>query len=600
MHKDSTRISLVTGGAGFIGSHLVDFLISQKHHVIVVDKLTYAGNVNYLASAKASSLLSFYQMDIGDTKSILSLLHEHCVNTIYHLAAESHVDNSIEDAAEFIQTNVVGTFSMLNASLQYWGVQDKNPHFRFIHVSTDEVFGHLTESEPPFTEDSPYKPNSPYSASKAASDHLARAWYQTYKLPVITTHCSNNYGPRQHAEKLIPTIIRSALLGKEIPIYGTGRNIRDWIFVKDHCKGLYLAAQNGKPGESYCFGGNNEKRNLELAHLICTHLDKIHPRADGKSYASQIAFVEDRKGHDWRYAIDNQKSHQELGFVPERNFDEYITETLMFYLDSNYSNVEHKATHPLCEEKSIDLASLSLNFEGFRALAQNPHINSHERIGFPSSYRAGFEVEIANDIELKFNHLNCPGRTLLDIGCGASPLTSILLERFYNKGLKIVLNDSKEMLAHIDKKYPFQSIEGKFPDCLDKLLKINPEGYDYILCYSVLHYIMVDTNLFNFIDAILQALKNGGIALIGDIPNISKRKRFFSSEAGINFHKQFMNTQENPRVDFLKIEKEQIDDAILNSLVDRARASGFDAYLIPQHASLPMSNRRDDLIIMRP
>jgi dTDP-glucose 4,6-dehydratase len=311
------KYSLVTGGAGFIGSHLTDYLIEQGDHVLVLDKLTYAGDLRNLEEAQKTGRLTFIEGDICDQALVYDLLKKYDVKTVCHLAAESHVDNSINDSSAFIQTNIFGTHSMLSAALKYWEEKNRFPEFRFVHVSTDEVFGQLSEKDPPFNEMSPYAPNSPYSASKAASDHLARAWFHTYKLPVIITNCSNNYGPRQHSEKLIPAIIRKALEGNPIPIYGTGRNIRDWLYVNDHCEGLHLAALKGRIGESYCFGGNNEKRNIDLAKEICYQLDTLNPCANGKSYVDQIIFVKDRKGHDFRYAIDSRRAAQELGWTSE-------------------------------------------------------------------------------------------------------------------------------------------------------------------------------------------------------------------------------------------------------------------------------------------
>ena len=327
-------ISFVTGGAGFIGSHLVDYLISHGEEIIVIDKLTYAGDMNNLNDAKASGNLTFIRQDICDGNKFLNLLEKYNPKHIYHLAAESHVDNSIENSTAFIETNIVGTHVLLNACLKYWQAK-QNPDFRFIHVSTDEVFGCLNENDPAFDENTPYAPNSPYSSSKAASDHLAHAWHKTYGLPVIIANCSNNFGPRQHDEKLIPTIIRNATCGNPIPIYGDGRNIRDWLYVSAHCAGLYLAANKGKLGEHYCFGADNEQRNLELAEIICQKLDKIKPRKDGISYAKQLTFVEDRKGHDWRYAINSQKAQSELGYQPHNNFEQNLETVIAYYLEKS-------------------------------------------------------------------------------------------------------------------------------------------------------------------------------------------------------------------------------------------------------------------------
>ena len=322
---------LITGGAGFIGSHLVDRLLDHKIPVVVLDLLTYAGSLDNLERARGNALFTFVQGDICDTALVASLLAQHQIGTLFHLAAESHVDNSIAGAEAFVQTNIVGTYRLLDAAHQFWKAQDKPQDFRFLHVSTDEVYGQLGTSDAPFTEESPQRPNSPYSASKAGSDHLARAWFHTYGLPVIITHCTNNFGPRQHNEKLIPTIIRTALQGQPIPIYGQGHNVRDWIFVQDHCEGLVRAATQGRPGEVYDFGSGEEKRNIDIARLLCACLDRLAPRTEG-TYMNQITFVQDRPGHDWRYAIDSRKSRNHLGFAPTLSFGERLRETVESYL----------------------------------------------------------------------------------------------------------------------------------------------------------------------------------------------------------------------------------------------------------------------------
>ncbi len=323
---------LITGGAGFIGSHLADYLADQKTSVIVLDKLTYAGDKKHLKQAEKTSFLTFVQGDVCDAPLVLSLLAKHDITTVYHLAAETHVDNSITDASPFVQTNVMGTQALLKAALQHWGERKKPSDFRLVHVSTDEVFGSLNEGEEAFTEQSPYAPNSPYAASKAAADHLVRAWFHTYGLPVIVTHCSNNYGSRQHGEKFIPTVIRNALSGSAIPIYGDGKNIRDWLHVEDHCRGLVMAAAKGVEGESYCFGQNNEWRNINLALKICALLDEKRPRKDAKSYKDQISFVADRQGHDRRYAINSSKALKHLDWQAEANFDETFATTCDYYI----------------------------------------------------------------------------------------------------------------------------------------------------------------------------------------------------------------------------------------------------------------------------
>lgn len=325
---------LVTGGCGFIGSCFVKKQIAKGNFVLNIDKLTYAGSPANVEAVASNPNYRFTKADINETALIQNLLNYNKIDWVVNFAAESHVDNSISGPGIFVQTNINGTYSMLQASLNYYKnlSAEKKNDFRFLHVSTDEVFGSLQENDEPFNENSRYQPNSPYSASKASSDHLVRAWQETYKLPTIITNCSNNFGPFQHREKLIPTIIRSCLQNKDIPIYGNGKNIRDWIYVGDHCDGIELALMSGKSDETYLFGGEKELRNLEIANKICGILDEIKPKADGTSYKSQIKFVQDRAGHDFRYAISNKKSFKELGFKPSKSFDERLRETIEFFI----------------------------------------------------------------------------------------------------------------------------------------------------------------------------------------------------------------------------------------------------------------------------
>ena len=339
---------LVTGGAGFIGANFVlDWLAQSSEAVINLDKLTYAGNLENLASLKSDARHIFVQGDIGDASLVGRLLAEYRPRAVLNFAAESHVDRSIHGPEDFIQTNVVGTFHLLEAVRAYWlnlpsttrgggaggeGVAQDN--FRFLHVSTDEVYGSLARHDPPFSETNRYEPNSPYSASKAASDHLVRAYHHTYGLPVLTTNCSNNYGPYHFPEKLIPLMIVNALAGKPLPVYGDGQQIRDWLYVKDHCSAIRTVLARGRPGEVYNVGGWNEKANLDIVHVICALLDELRPRGDGRSYREQIAFVADRPGHDRRYAIDARKIGEELGWKPAETFDTGIRKTVQWYLDN--------------------------------------------------------------------------------------------------------------------------------------------------------------------------------------------------------------------------------------------------------------------------
>jgi dTDP-glucose 4,6-dehydratase len=325
---------LVTGGAGFIGSNFVlDWLAQRDEPVVNFDKLTYAGNLNNLSQVRQKPRHVFVHGDICDKQHVASLLSTHRPRAIVHFAAESHVDRSIHGPGEFITTNVNGTFSLLEAARAYWsGLNDTGrAEFRFLHVSTDEVYGSLGPKDPPFSETTPYAPNSPYSASKAASDHLVRAYHHTYGLPVLTTNCSNNYGPYHFPEKLIPLMITNALAGKPLPIYGDGKNVRDWLYVADHCAAIRCVLADGKPGETYNIGGWNEKTNLEVVHTLCDILDELAPKSG--SYRDQIAYVKDRPGHDRRYAIDAQKVERELGWKPAETFDSGIRKTVQWYLE---------------------------------------------------------------------------------------------------------------------------------------------------------------------------------------------------------------------------------------------------------------------------
>ena len=328
---------LVTGGAGFIGSNFVlNSLVDRKFNGIVnIDKLTYAGNLTTLNSLKNDTRHIFIQGDIGDRDLVSRLLNQFRPSAIINFAAESHVDRSIHGPGEFIDTNIVGTFNLLESARYYYdslqGLERDN--FRFLQVSTDEVYGTLESNAPAFTEKNTYEPNSPYAASKAASDHLVRAWFHTYGLPVLTTNCSNNYGPYQFPEKLIPLVIHNALKGKSLPIYGDGLQVRDWLYVEDHCLGIQTVLNKGILGETYNIGGNNEKTNISVVQLICSLLDQLRPKVDQKSYSEQITYVADRPGHDRRYAINASKIAAELGWKPKETFDTGIRKTVQWYLD---------------------------------------------------------------------------------------------------------------------------------------------------------------------------------------------------------------------------------------------------------------------------
>jgi dTDP-glucose 4,6-dehydratase len=334
---------LVTGGAGFIGANFIlDWLAEHEEPVINLDKLTYAGNPESLASVQSDPRYLWAHGDIGDEESVYRLLQRHRPRAVINFAAESHVDRSILGPRAFIQTNVVGTFGLLEGVRHYWsrlGI-DEQAAFRLLHVSTDEVYGSLELGEPAFRESSAYAPNSPYSASKAASDHLVRAYHHTYGLPVLTTNCSNNYGPFQFPEKLIPLVIHRALEGKHLPIYGDGRNVRDWLFVRDHCRAIRCVLERGTPGEVYNIGGDAERSNLALVHSLCDILDERRPRADARSYRVQIEFVPDRPGHDRRYAIDAAKIRNALGWRPRTSLQEGLRQTVDWYLE-NGDWVEH-------------------------------------------------------------------------------------------------------------------------------------------------------------------------------------------------------------------------------------------------------------------
>ena len=322
---------LVTGGAGFIGSAVVRLAVSRGHHVVNLDALTYAACLDNVASVADSPLYAFEKADIRDRPGLDRIFTTHKPDAVMHLAAESHVDRSIDGPAAFIETNVLGTFNMLDTARSYWEAQGKPGHFRFHHISTDEVFGSLGP-DGQFTEDTPYAPNSPYSASKAGSDHLVRAWHETYGLPVVMTNCSNNYGPYHFPEKLIPVVILKALAGAPIPVYGTGENVRDWLYVEDHADALLLVLEKGRLGRSYNIGGENEATNIDLVRTLCTILDELRP--GNQPYDQQITFVTDRPGHDLRYAIDPSRMRGELGWRPSVTLEEGLRKTVEWYLEN--------------------------------------------------------------------------------------------------------------------------------------------------------------------------------------------------------------------------------------------------------------------------
>ncbi len=329
---------LITGGAGFIGANFVlDWVAHTSEKIVNLDKLTYAGNLESLASLKHNPQHVFVQGDIGDADLLTRLLAEHQPRAVLNFAAESHVDRSIHGPGDFIETNLVGTFRLLESVRGYWQAlsAEDQAKFRFLHVSTDEVYGSLSPQDPAFTEQHQYEPNSPYSASKAASDHLVRAWHHTYGLPVLTTNCSNNYGPLHFPEKLIPLMIVNALAGKPLPVYGDGMQVRDWLYVKDHCSAIRRVLEGGRLGETYNVGGWNEKPNIEIVKTVCALLDELRPRSDGQTYATQITYVKDRPGHDRRYAIDARKLEKELGWKPAETFETGIRKTVAWYLENS-------------------------------------------------------------------------------------------------------------------------------------------------------------------------------------------------------------------------------------------------------------------------
>ena len=352
---------LVTGGAGFIGANFVlDWLAQSDEPVVNLDKLTYAGNLENLASLQGDARHVFVQGDIGDATLVAQLLTQHRPRAVINFAAESHVDRSIHGPEDFIQTNIVGTFHLLEAVRAYWGGLQgaEREAFRLLHVSTDEVYGSLGPGDAAFTETHRVEPNSPYSASKAASDHLVRAYHHTYGLPVLTTNCSNNYGPFHFPEKLIPLMIVNALAGKPLPVYGDGMQIRDWLYVKDHCSAIRRVLEGGRLGEIYNVGGWNEKPNIEIVNTVCALLDELRPRADGQPYASQISYVKDRPGHDRRYAIDARKLERELGWKPAETFESGIRKTVMWYLE-HADWVEHVQSGAYREWVGLQYASPS-------------------------------------------------------------------------------------------------------------------------------------------------------------------------------------------------------------------------------------------------
>lgn len=347
----------ITGGAGFIGSAVVRFLMNHTDwQIINIDKLTYAANLDALEGAAASERYHLAQVDICDRAAIEQLFHQYQPDAIMHLAAESHVDRSISGPAAFIETNIVGTYTLLETARHYWArlSSQKREKFRFHHVSTDEVYGDLAPNDPAFSETNPYSPSSPYSASKASSDHLVRAWHRTYGLPVLITNCSNNYGPWQHQEKLIPLMIDRALAGEVLSVYGNGQQRRDWLYVEDHAHALYQTLAKGSIGQTYNIGGSNEHSNLDVVKKVCTLLDELAPRAHG-SYAEQITFVKDRPGHDQRYAIDNKKITQELGWLPNESFASGLRQTVQWAVRNNLIKHDKEPLTP------VDMAPITIH-----------------------------------------------------------------------------------------------------------------------------------------------------------------------------------------------------------------------------------------------
>ena len=343
---------LVTGGAGFIGTALCKYLLkSTSHSIVNIDKLTYAADRITLDTLTQNDRYKFHKADICDGVNLASLIDEEQPDAIMHLAAESHVDRSIAGAAEFINTNLVGTYNLLEAARHYYEGKGRPDSFRFLHVSTDEVYGSLGDDDPAFTETTPYDPHSPYSASKAGSDHLVRAWHDTYGLPVLITNCSNNYGPHQYPEKFIPVIIRQALAGKEVPVYGQGTNIRDWLYVEDHADALVTVLENGKPGESYNIGGNTELKNIDLAISLCRMLDELRPDSPHAPHENLIKFVVDRPGHDYRYAMDINKIERELGWSPATTWEDGIRQTVDWYLQNPIFLNQKDADNPSLKKK---------------------------------------------------------------------------------------------------------------------------------------------------------------------------------------------------------------------------------------------------------
>ena len=344
---------MVTGGAGFIGSHFLDLLLKNDttgiEEMVCLDLLTYAGNLQHIEHHRKDSRFNFVKGDICNQELARGLLRDHTIDWVVNFAAETHVDRSIEGPDAFIRTNVVGTHELLKASLDYYTSlpDSKASNFRFLHISTDEVYGSLGPDDPPFVEQSPYAPNSPYSASKAASDHLVRAYHHTFGLPTLITNCSNNYGPRQFPEKLIPLTITHALQGKAIPLYGDGQNVRDWLYVEDHCRAIHKVLEKGAIGETFNIGGNREMTNIEIVHTVCAVLDGIKPRSDGSPYAQLITFVNDRPGHDRRYAMSIEKTSRATGWLPRKSFEEGIGQTATWYLDSTpLPTPSHVGNHP--------------------------------------------------------------------------------------------------------------------------------------------------------------------------------------------------------------------------------------------------------------
>lgn len=569
---------LLTGAAGFIASHCADQLLAQGYRVIAVDKLGYASNMANLTSALAHPQFTFQALDINETEALFALLQRYEIDCVLNLAGETHVDNSIHDPFPFLQSNVQALASLLEACRRYMQIQ---PALRLLHMSTDEVFGSVAQNVQPCDERSVYAPSSPYSASKAGADQLLHAWAKTYGIKANIVFACNNFGPRQHREKFIPTVITRALAQQPIPIYGDGSQQRMWLPVQECVRALILILERGAPGENYCIASMHTLENKQLAQRLCAKLDERFP--EHAPHERFLTFTVDRPGHDWRYAMAADKLAA-LGFTPAADIDTCLEQTIAYYLE------------PAGKATPDDLATCELDAESFTTLATLPDCPDYARVGFTQQSRAHHVDAIVSDIKDKLENFAQPKPRLLDIGCGASALTEQLHAEIFTRGGHVLANDLPAMLAHLPAHPQRDCVAGDFLQALPDI-QSQQAGFDYIICYSVLQYVNSTSQRRAWLKAIVTLLKPGGIALLGDLPNRSKRRRYFQSEAGRAAHQHYCQQHDLPADTPVAPGHNQLDDIEITAMLALLRDQGSEAYLLAQPESLYFHSRREDIVV---